>query len=262
MNRRRSGRRSQKRLGAEYLSAAQRVDLSLVATAGDWWTYVCRLPSALLLIALAWASYILFTSPDFYVYGAEVRGNSAVTPEEVYAASGLEGLSIFWVDPATISERVQTLPNIKSAHVRVLLPARVIISIEERTPELIWQTGDAQWWVDAQGTLVPPRGVLSDTLTIIDTDARPVSAGDTLDTSISQAAQSLRRLLPGLRVIHYSRATGISFKTGEGWPVFLGDGQNIDAKLTILLALYKDLLARGVSPEFIDVRFVERPYYK
>ncbi len=36
----------------------------------------------------------------------------------------------------------------------------------------------------------------------------------------------------------------------------------MDAKLTILVALRKDLLARNVAPEFIDVRFVERPYYK
>jgi len=36
----------------------------------------------------------------------------------------------------------------------------------------------------------------------------------------------------------------------------------MDAKLTVLVALRKDLLARGVSPEFIDVRFVERPFYR
>jgi hypothetical protein len=60
----------------------------------------------------------------------------------------------------------------------------------------------------------------------------------------------------------YSHTTGISFTTREGWPVYLGDGKNMEAKLTILVALRQDLMTRGVSPEFIDVRFVERPFYK
>ena len=77
-----------------------------------------------------------------------------------------------------------------------------------------------------------------------------------------ETAQSLRRLLPELPVMNYSRATGVSFTTGEGWPVYLGDGRDMDAKLTILVNLRKDLMARGVTPEFIDVRFVERPFYE
>jgi hypothetical protein len=36
----------------------------------------------------------------------------------------------------------------------------------------------------------------------------------------------------------------------------------MDAKLTILVALRNDLLARGASPGFIDVRFVEKPFYR
>jgi len=216
----------------------------------------------LLLLVLGWAVYTIFASPDFYVYGAEVQGNTVVTPEEVYAASELEGMSIFWINPDEVAARVEQLPNVKSARVRLRLPARVTIAIEERTPELVWQTGDARWWVDAEGTVVPPRADLPGALTIIDTDGQPVSPGQQLDPSILAAARSLHRLLPELPVMHYSRATGISFTTGEGWPVYLGDGENMDAKLSILVALRKELLARGVSPEFIDVRFVERPFYR
>jgi cell division septal protein FtsQ len=260
--RRRTGRRSQKRLGVQYPSAAQQIRFSLAPAAQHWQMFASRLVAALLLVLLGWVVYTLFTSANFYVYGAQVQGNTAATAEEVYAASGLEGLSVFWVDPAAIAERVQTLPNVKSAHVKVRLPAQVIIAVEERVPELVWQTGEARWWVDAEGTILAPRAVLSDTLTIVDSDAQPLSPGQTLDLSIIEAAHSLRRLLPELRVMHYSHATGISFKTVEDWSVFLGDAQNMDAKLTILVALRKDLLARGVVPEFIDVRFVERPFYK
>jgi cell division septal protein FtsQ len=260
--RRRTSRRSQRRLGTQYHSSARRVRFSLAPIAGHWQAYGSRLMAALLLAILGWAIYAIFDSPNFYVYGAEVQGNAAVTPEEVYAASGLEGMSAFWIDPAAVAARLEALPNVRSAHVKVRWPARVIISIEERTPELIWQTGDATWWVDAEGVIVPPRSDLSGAVTIIDTDAEPVSAGQRLDPSILEAAQALRRLLPELPVMDYSHTTGISFTTREGWPVYLGDGKNMEAKLTILVALRQDLMTRGVSPEFIDVRFVERPFYK
>jgi len=260
--RRRTGRRSQRRLGTEYPSSAQRVRLRLAPAPGRWGSIGSRLLAALLLLFAGWVIYAMFDSANFYVYDVEVRGQEAVSSEEVYAASGLEGLSVFWVDPATIARRVETLPNVRTAQVKVRLPARVIVSVEERVPQLIWQTGEARWWVDADGIVVPPRAELPGALTIIDTDAQPVSPGQSLGPSIVEATDSLRRLLPDLKEMYYSETTGISFTTGEGWPVYLGDGRDMDAKLTILVTLRKDLLARGVKPEFIDVRFVERPFYK
>ncbi len=262
MARRRNGRRSQRRLGRQYPSSARRVRFALTPVPGRWQATVSRLVAALLLAFAVWVIYAIFNSSNFYVYGIEVQGNTTVTTEEVYSTSGLEGLSVFWVDPAAVARRVETLSNVRLAHVKVRLPARVIITVEERTPVILWQTGDARWWVDAEGVIFPPRADLSNALTIIDTDAQPVSPGEALDPSIIETAQSLRRLLPELPVMNYSRATGISFTTGEGWPVYLGDGHDMDAKLTILVNLRKDLMARGVTPKFIDVRFVERPFYK
>jgi cell division protein FtsQ len=260
--RRRNGRRSQRRLGRQYPSSAQRVRFSLTPAPGQWQALVSRLVAVMLLMFTGWVVYAVFNSSNFYVYEIEVQGNVGVTREEVQATSDLEGLSVFWVDPAAVARRVETLPNVRSAQVKVRLPARVTVTVEERTPVILWQTGDAHWWVDAEGVIFPPRADLSNALTIIDTDAQPVSPGETLDPGIIQTAQSLRRLLPELPVMNYSRATGASFTTGEGWPVYLGDGHDMDAKLTILVNLRKDLLARGVTPEFIDVRFVERPFYR
>lgn len=262
MARRRNGRRSQRRLGRQYPSSARRVRFALAPVSGRWQAVVSRLAAALLLMFAGWVIYAIFNSSNFYVYGIQVQGNTTVTTGEVYSTSGLEGLSVFWVDPAAVARRVETLPNVRLAHVKVRLPARVIVTVEERTPVILWQTGDAQWWVDVEGIIFPPRADLSNALTIIDADAQPVSPGEALDPTIIQTAQSLRRLLPELPVMNYSRATGISFTTGEGWPVYLGDGHDMDAKLTILVNLRKDLMARGITPEFIDVRFVERPFYK
>src|SRR5512136_3445701 len=95
---RRPGRRSQRRLGTQYHSSARPIRFALAPVIGPWQTYGSRLAAALLLAALGWAAYAVFTSSSFYVYGAEVQGNAVVTPGEVYAASQLDGMSVFWVD--------------------------------------------------------------------------------------------------------------------------------------------------------------------
>jgi cell division septal protein FtsQ len=262
VTRRRTGRRSQRRLGRQYPTSAQQVRLSLAPAPGRWQTIVSRLAAIVLLAFAGWVIYVMFNSPNFYVQNVEVEGNTTVTDQEIYTISGLEGLSVFWVEPAAVARRVETLPNVRSAQVRVQLPSYVVITVEERTPVILWKTGDASWWVDAEGITFPPRAELTNALTIVDTDNHPISPDQVLDPTIIEAAQSLRRLLPELPVMYYSRNTGISFTTGEGWPVYLGDGRNMAAKLTILLNLRNDLMARGVTPEFIDVRFIEKPFYK
>jgi cell division septal protein FtsQ len=262
VTRRRTGRRSQRRLGTQYHTSAKHVRLSLTPAVNRWQGLGSRFITTLLLVILGWAIYAVFDSPNFYVFAAEIQGNTAITPNEIYAVSDIEGMSAFWINPHDVEARIESLAGIKSAQVKIRLPARVIIKVEERSPELIWQTGDARWWIDAEGTVVPPRGDLPGALTIIDSDAQPVAPGQQLDPQILAATHSLHRLLPELPVMNYSRSTGLSFTTAEGWPVYLGDGKNMDAKLTILVALRKELLAKGVSPQFIDVRFVERPFYK
>ena len=62
--------------------------------------------------------------------------------------------------------------------------------------------------------------------------------------------------------MRYSRAQGLAVSTPEGWPVYLGDGSEIKAKLVVLTALLADLRERNITPLMIDVRDPLRPFYK
>jgi len=151
---------------------------------------------------------------------------------------------------------------VRSAQVVTQLPAHVWITIEESAQAIVWRTGDAEWWVDADGVIVPPRAELPDALTIIDTDAQPVWPGQRVAAPVLDAVRALRHWLPDLTVMDYSHSKGIGFHTQEGWSIFVGDETAMDTKLTILVALRKQLLAQGVTPQFIDVRYVDRPFYQ
>ncbi|MDX1522602.1 MAG: FtsQ-type POTRA domain-containing protein [Anaerolineae bacterium] len=258
-------RRSELRLGAEsinYKTSPSRVALSISPLVRFWRVWGAKTSGLLLLSALGWVAYFLFTTPEFFVYEAKISGNAAVSASEIYITSGIDSQSVFWINPTIVKERLEALPNIKSASISVMLPGSVAIKVVERRPELVWQTGETVWWIDEEGTVVPPKQTLDGMLRIIDDERQPLKAGAQIDQAIVDGAQTLRLLVPDVSVIRYSRTTGLIAATPEGWPVYLGDGHQIRAKLVVLTELLADLNARNVQPAFIDIRDPQRPFYR
>jgi cell division protein FtsQ len=264
-NRRHRRRRSEMRLGVksiDYKTTSSRSTISITPLLKFWQKFGARLSGTLILGVLIWSLYILFTTPAFFVYGAEIQGNIAVTAQEIYAASEIDSQSVFWLSSTEVANRIMALPNIKSAAVSVSLPAEVTIKVVERQPELLWQTGETTWWVDQEGTIVPPKENVEGMLRIIDDDQQPVEPGHQVELNIIKGAQRLRLLAPDVSIIRYSRLNGLTVATPEGWPVFLGNGNEIKAKLVVLTALLADLKERNTTPAYIDVRNPLRPVYQ
>ncbi|MBN1218783.1 MAG: FtsQ-type POTRA domain-containing protein [Anaerolineae bacterium] len=263
---RRRRRRSEMRLGVKtinYEATATQPRLSIAPVLKIWQMRgTTRLIGLVTLAMLGWAAYTLFTEPRFFVNGAEIHGNIAISAHEIYSVSGIDNQSIFWINPAKVVKRITSLPNIKSATLSVTFPAKVVIELVERRPELLWQTGETIWWVDDEGMIVPPRGDVSGMMRIIDDDLQPLEPGYQIDSTIVEGAQTLRMLVPDVSVVRYSRSQGLTVATPEGWPVYLGDGSEIRAKLVVLTALLADLEDRNLTPVFIDVRDPLRPFYR
>jgi cell division septal protein FtsQ len=138
----------------------------------------------------------------------------------------------------------------------------VTIAVEERMPQLVWRTGDATWWIDTEGKVIQPRGVLERAITITDVDSVLLEAGGSIAPSVLARIAALHGLLPDLSEMLYSPKLGIGFTTGEGWPVYLGDERDTETKLTVVKALRKQLMERGITPQLIDVQFPQRPFYR
>ena len=132
----------------------------------------------------------------------------------------------------------------------------------ERRPELLWQTGETVWWVDQEGMIVPPKGDVRGMMRVIDDDLQPLEPGYQIDPILVEGAQTLHMLVPDVSVVRYSRLQGLTVATPEGWPVYLGDGREIRAKLVVLTALLADLKDRNITPDFIDVRDPLQPFYR
>lgn len=255
-------RRSEIRLGIDYEATATQARMSLTPALKFWQLRGPKLVGLGVLLVCVGLIYWLFSHPMFFVYGADISGNNAVSSREIYLTADIHNQSIFWLDPAQVATHISAIPNIKSAVVTVALPGRVGIDVIERRPEMLWQTGNAIWWVDAEGTIVPPKQDMTGMLRIIDDDRQPLEAGYKIDPSLIQGAHTLRMLAPDVMTIRYTRQNGLTVATPDGWAVYLGDGTQLKAKLVVLTALLEELRAEEITPEFIDLRNPLRPFYR
>jgi cell division septal protein FtsQ len=234
--------------------------LSSKPLVGFWKVRGGTVLSVLLLVVLALVISQFFTTYRFYVYGVEVQGNQFVDASEIYNASGLHELSIFWINPEKMEATISKLPGVKEAKVKCRLPNRVTIQVVERQTHIIWDRGGQRYGVDDRGTVLALEGELEGMILVQDLTPGPLEVGGHINPAAIASALELRRLRPEITALQYSEERGLSFNQADS-PIYLGTGDMAE-KMVILSALLQDLAFEGIQPEFVDVRFPESPYYK
>lgn len=232
-----------------------------------------KIASLLLLILAAMTLYWTETSPAFYVYADSVEFGplAYLGPDELYARTQLEGLSIFWVEADRVQAQIAAHPYVTEAKVRVGLPGRVVVSVQEASPVAVWVTDGGELWLLPDGTALGSRAATNpDLVRIIDgpQSARspypPVAdSGIKMEESLLHSALTLSHYLPGLTSFRYAVGPGLYFTLpGSQTLVYWGDGSATDAKLTNLMSILRTLDSDNLSAQRIDVRYENKPYYK
>lgn len=216
--------------------------------------------SLLLLAVLGLITGQFFTTHRFYVYDAQVRGNQFVDRDEIYNASGLHELSIFWIRPERVEAAISSLPGVRGAKVTCRLPNRVRIEVVERRTQIVWQRGEKRYGVDDRGVILPLEGELEGMLLIQDLRTGSSEVSDRIDPEVVRSALDLWQLLPEATTLRYSEDRGLSFHQGD-CPIYLGTGDMAE-KVVILNALLRDLAFEEIQPEFVDLRFKGSPFYR
>lgn len=223
--------------------------------------------SLLLMAALGWLALYLLTADEFSIREVIVHGNETISAEEIYRLSGLKEMNIFFVRPAQVEAAIAQIPNIKRARVSCRLPDQVIIEVEERQVEIVWQVGDTLYSVDAEGAVFPAggdslSGEADQALLIRDLDGHHLRLGEHIEPWLVEAAHKLRSLLPEVEAFDYSRSGGLSFTTERGWRALLGTGEDLEYKIAVMRALFQEIERKGIEVELIDLRFKENVYYR
>ncbi len=98
-----------------------------------------------------------FVRAGFRVERLTIEGQNRTSDKDIVRALGLgTGQSMLSFDSLAAQGRLEALPWVRQAQVMRLLPSRLHIVIEERTPYAVWQRSGKSHLVDADGHVIAP----------------------------------------------------------------------------------------------------------
>jgi cell division septal protein FtsQ len=238
------------------------------------------------LLALAiYAMSLIGLDERFYLTAIPVEGVISVPATEVVQASSLAGSHVFAADPGAAAQQIMdNVPGIISATVTLGWPNQVQINVTEDSPIAIWIEGSNQFWVTRNGRLIPARseslGLLMIQSEVAAANAAPGEANEADEENgeilvvaatnphirfvphdVLAGALELKRLRPNIERLFYRPSSGLSFQDGRGWRVFFGTGTDMTQKLVVYETIVEELLAQGLTPQYVSVSNQEKPYY-
>jgi cell division septal protein FtsQ len=197
----------------------------------------------------------------FYIYRADVVGTVRLSPDEVFWASELPGLHILWVNGDAVEAQIlAALPSLESADVVCKLPSNCTITVVERQPRMMWSDGGQLWGVDANGVIFPSEVAVTEAWVVrgpLPTDEEGLLM-EPARVALAELWASGVAMSPELS---YMPTRGFVITDERGWRVIVGQGTGMGERLRALEIVAAHLEAQQITPEFVDVRFPEAPYY-
>lgn len=207
-----------------------------------------------------------FLSDTFYVQreSVSIEGNRLLTVEAIYAASGLDGLSVFWVDGREVAERLRdAFPGLNGVEVVCALPNRVWIQVEEGGVGLVWQRVDGAYWVDGAGHLTPLKEAVVEAVVVQDVREDPSGVAAGVPVEVVRAALALAEAMSEVKGMLYRPEVGLYVQHPRGVEVWFGtDAAGMARRVALWRALEERWEREGRWPALVDLRFLEAPYLR
>lgn len=221
---------------------------------------------AFVVMAAAGGSiYWLLNSSMFEVTTIEVAGTAYTSPADVAAAAALGGENLLTVDLDEALGRVLALPLVQGAEIERAWPHGVRITVYEREAWGTWQQGGTGYTIDRNGVVLgitipaPAGGPV-----IRSSEAGTRLPGDRVDADAVAAAALIYSDLParmGVTVaeVAFLAGMGVQVQTTDGEVALLGDGSDMEYKLSAWAAMAREADRRGINYRAVDLRFGDRP---
>lgn len=222
-----------------------------------------RIASFAIVILYAAVLGYLLSDLQFFVPSINLAGAQHIPGEQIFEASRVEGLNMFWLDPVAIKANVEALPGIAEAIVVVEYPTNVTIQVTERTPVVVWSQSGQTLWVDLTGVTFTAYTDNPQLLRLLAEDSTgPLAPGATVPPAVIESALALRELRPNIESLYYEARRGLSYQDGRGWRGYFGVGGDMPLKLTVYETVIDELMATGTFPRTIDVTDPRAPVFQ
>lgn len=222
-----------------------------------------KLLALALLVGSGWAIERMTTASEFEAANAVIAGGELVPAEELAESLGLGGKNVFWVRARHLAALLEAHPAIQSATVRPSLTGTIYVDIRERTAVAVWDSGAQQVLVDADGVALREgsRGLP----TIYAAGSGRVLEGGRVDQSAVRIAAQVGPELDGLGLsdgkMMYEAGSGMSI-VSPNLRVLLGAADQLDAKIAAYRTIRGYLDDTRTPAQLVDVRSLDRPYFR
>ncbi len=223
-----------------------------------------------LVLTMGWAM-------AFSLQHTQIAGQRSVPLERLRTEVAEElGHHLGWgnlttLDTEALGSRIkQREPLLNKVIVTRNWPHSIAIRVEERTPGLIWQTGELRYLVDSEGVVVGEADTSpTDLAVVLDRTNLPVKVGDRVVAErFITFIIDLRRLMPATKLSIKSLAvpettTEVFVTTDKSYVVKFDTTRPATDSITALNRVLTELARVGKVPaEYIDLRIENRAYYK
>ena len=203
------------------------------------------------------------TDRKFFVDSIELVRTDYVPGDEIYRASGVHGMNVFWIDPADVRSNIQSVPGIEQVVVEFEWPSTLYVAVKEKDPVLLWKQAGKSVWVDELGETFPARQHLSWLLPIIVDDATDsLGINEYIPIDVVEGARLLKILRPNIELLHYDVGRGLSYQDGRNWRGYFGTGNNMGTKLLVYETMVENLMGRGIWPNVVSVVEPGTPFHR
>lgn len=220
--------------------------------------------TSLIIIVIATAVFAL-VSPIFNIIDIEVTGNKSVSTEKIIGLSGINiGENVFKINKRNVVKEIKNDGYIENVNIYRILPNKIKIEIEERTPTFLIENGNGYTYINNQGYILEVSNEKID-LPIIIGVSTPI---ENMTEASRLCDEDLNKLSTVLKIVDIAEVNNIKsiittidiidkdnykmYFESEQKTAYLGDCSNLETRMLYLTAILKN--ETGIAGEiFVDM---------
>lgn len=225
--------------------------------------------AAIIIGALAGA-WRWATSPGTAFGSIVIEGTSQLTQSELLSMCGTqEPVNLFVVSPSAIEKAIANDVRFENAETEYHWPGVLVVRVKERIPALYIACsykGYAQ--VDYNGVVISVSDGIkeADAPVLSGVVTGNIFFGDTIkEKNVLEILGFLSKLdkevTDSISEIAVDSGNNVKFNLRYGYPILLGNADNISDKLDIFITVFNDIKTKNIRAEYIDLTFA-KPYIK
>lgn len=210
------------------------------------------------------------TSPGTAFGSIVIEGTSQLTQSELLSMCGTqEPVNLFVVSPSAIEKAIANDVRFEKAETEYFWPGVLVVRVKERIPALYIACsykGYAQ--VDYNGVVISVSDGIkeADAPVLSGVVTGNIFFGDTIkEKNVLEILGFLSKLdkevTDSISEIAVDSGNNVKFNLRYGYPILLGNADNISDKLDIFITVFNDIKTKNIRAEYIDLTFA-KPYIK